>query len=91
MSGSALVTGTFLPVSLIVWQLNCIMRVLVLGVFDQVRHKPGCKTTEACKRLEISDIGKEVVAKRKTLISCTFTAQLILTFVFTSCKRQVFT
>ena len=32
------------------------MRKPVFGVSDQVRHKPGCTTTEDSWRLEISDL-----------------------------------
>ena len=33
------------------------MRKPVFGASDQVRHKPGCTTTEDGWRLEISDLG----------------------------------
>ena len=33
------------------------MKKPVFGVSDQVRHKPGCTTTEDGWRLEISDLG----------------------------------
>ena len=47
----------------------------VLGVSDQVQHKPGCTATEDGYRLEISDLGSRgihciiYVAKTKALIS----------------------
>ena len=37
--------------------LSLIVRKPVLGVCDQVRHKPGCTTTEDDYRLEILDLG----------------------------------
>ena len=57
-------------------------------VSDQVRHKPGCTTTEDGKRLEISDLGSRgivlsiYIAKTKALISFAVTAKLICVFVF---------
>ena len=35
------------------------MRKPVFGVFDQVRHKPGCTIIEDGKRFEISDLGSK--------------------------------
>ena len=35
--------------------MSLVVRKLVFGVSDQVRHKPGCTGTEDCKSLEISD------------------------------------
>ena len=37
--------------------MSLVVRKPVFGVFDQVRHKPGCTATEDGKRLEISDLG----------------------------------
>ena len=37
--------------------MSLVVRKPVFGVSDQVRHKPGCTTTEDDKRLEISDLG----------------------------------
>ena len=42
------------PVS---YNTSLVLRKPVFGVFDQVRHKPGCTATEDGKRLEISDLG----------------------------------
>ena len=41
-----------------VHNLSRVVRNLVFGVSDQVRHKPGCTTTEDGWRLEISDLGR---------------------------------
>ena len=38
--------------------LSLVVRKPVFGVSDQVRHKPGCTTTEDGKRLEISDLDR---------------------------------
>ena len=64
------------------------MRKPVFGVSDQVRHKPGCTTTEDAERLEISDLGSRGIAKTKALISCAVTAQLICVFVFAYAKSR---
>ena len=37
--------------------MSLVVRKPVLGVSDQVRHKPGCAVTEDGLRLEISDLG----------------------------------
>ena len=37
--------------------LSLVVRKPVFGVFDQVRHKPGCTVIEDGQRLEISDLG----------------------------------
>ena len=37
--------------------MSRVARKPVLGVSDQVRHKPGCTATEDGEKLEISDIG----------------------------------
>ena len=58
------------------------MRKPILGVYDQVRHKPDCTAT-VCRRLEISDLGQRrrlcylQSTNKRALISCTVTAQLI--------------
>ena len=55
---------------------------------DQVRHKPGCTSTEDGKRLETLDLESTGIvyryckAKTKVLISFAVTAKLICTFVF---------
>ena len=36
---------------------SLVVRKPVVGVSDQVPHKPGCTATEDGKRLEISDLG----------------------------------
>ena len=69
------------------------MRKLVFGVYNQVRHKPACTVTEDNWRLEVSDLGSggtvlSVKQKKKTLISCAFTAQLICVFVFAYAKSR---
>ena len=60
-------------------------------VSKQVRHKPGCTSTEECYRLGILDLERNFtirVAKTKPLISFavtisfTVTAKLICAFVF---------
>ena len=48
------------------------MRKPVLGVSDQVRHKPGCKTTEDGLRLEILDYSAIYVVKTNGLILVLF-------------------
>ena len=56
------------------------MRKPVLGVADQVRHKPGCTATKDGQRLEILDLGSgviDILGKTKALISCTVTPLLI--------------
>ena len=37
--------------------MSLVVRKPVFGVSDQVRHKPGCTTTEDGQRLEILDLG----------------------------------
>ena len=37
--------------------MSHVVRKPVFGVSNQVRHKPGCSTTEDGLRLEISDLG----------------------------------
>ena len=68
------------------------MRKPILGVPEQVRHKPVCTTTEDGWRLEISDLGSGEmyypVAKTKALISCTVTAKLICVFLFAYAKSK---
>ena len=54
--------------------MSLVVRKPVVGVFDQVPHKPGCTTTEDGERLEISDLGSRGivlirVVKTKALIS----------------------
>ena len=39
------------------------MRKPVFGVSDQVRHKPGCSTTEDGSRLIISDLGSRGIVE----------------------------
>ena len=56
-------------------------------VFEQVRHKLSCTSTEQCQMLEILDIGRRgivliSVAKTKALISFAVTAKLICAFGF---------
>ena len=72
---------------------TCTSRVARKPVFwisDQVRHKPGCTTTEDGLRLEISDLGRRdctiIVAKTEALISFAVTAKLICVFVFAYAK-----
>ena len=60
----------------------------VFGVYNQVRHKPGCTATVDGYRLEISNLEVEgvyylTVAKTTVLISCAVTVQLICVLVFT--------
>ena len=63
------------------------MRKPVFGVSDQVRHKPGCTTTEDGWRIEIPDLGSTIrVANTKALISFAVTAKLIGVFVFAYAK-----
>ena len=69
------------------------MRKPVFGVSDQVRHKPGCTTTEDGWRLEILDFNRYKkdctirIAKTKALISFAVTAKLICVFVFAYAKN----
>ena len=59
----------------------------VFGVFDQVRHKPGCAATEDVKRLEISDLeSRGIVLSIERIQRCRSTAQLICVFVFANAK-----
>ena len=37
--------------------MSLVVRKPVFGYSDQVRHKPGCTTTEDCWRLETLDLG----------------------------------
>ena len=69
-------------------QMSLVARKPVFGVSDQVRHKPGCTTTEDGWRLEISDLGSIRVAKTKTLINFAVTAKLICVFVFAYAKSR---
>ena len=42
--------------------MSCILRKLVSGVSDQIKHKQGCTATEDGQRLSISDLGnREIV------------------------------
>ena len=77
--------------------MSLILRKLVFGVSDKVRHKPVCAVTEDGKRLEILDLGRRGivlsmypctihVAKTKALISFAVTAKLICVFVFAYAK-----
>ena len=71
--------------------MSLVLRKPVFGVSDQVRHKPGCTTTENGWRLEILGIKKKRdctihIAKTKALISCAVTPQLICVFVFACAK-----
>ena len=43
-------------------QMSLVLRKLVFGVADQVRHKPGCTVIENDQRLEISDLGSRGIA-----------------------------
>ena len=64
--------------------MSRVMRKPVFRASDQVRLKPGCASTEDGYRglkFRIWEVDVEV-AKTKTLISCTVTAQLICAFVF---------
>ena len=76
--------------------LRLVVRKPVFGVSDQVRHKPVCTVTEDGQSIEISYLGsREIVlyiyvAKLKALISFAVTAKLISAFVFTLCKKPVF-
>ena len=68
--------------------MSCDTRTPVFGLSDQGLHKPGCTATEDGLRLEISDLGRNIlVAKTKALISCAVTAQLICVFVFANAKN----
>ena len=64
----------------------------VFGVSNQVRHKPGCTTTEDGYRLESSDLESRGIvlstAKTKALISFVATAKLICVFVFAYAKSR---
>ena len=44
-------------------ELSRFARNPVLGVSDQVRHKPGCRATEDGQRLEISDLGRRGIVQ----------------------------
>ena len=73
--------------------MSSVARKPVFGVFNQIRHNPGCQTTEDNKRLELSKFMKKrdctiYVAKTKALISCAVTAQLICAFVFACAKSR---
>ena len=61
--------------------MGLVVRKSVFGVYDLVRHKPGCTATEDCYRLEISDLGSRGIA---------VTAQLICVFVFAYAKSRFF-
>ena len=41
-------------------------------VFDQVRHKPGCTTSEDGQRLEISDVGSRGIILYMNQLICAF-------------------
>ena len=48
--------------------MNRVMRKPVFSLSDQVRHKPGCKSTEDGWRLEILDLeGKGIVSHTSVL------------------------
>ena len=73
--------------------MSLVTRKPVFWVFDQVRHKLGCTSTEDVKRLEISDLESRgivlsMVRKTKALISCAVNAQLICVFVFAYAKSR---
>ena len=70
--------------------MSLVVRKPVFGVSGQVRHKPGCTTTEDGYGLEISNLGSSTirVAKIKALISFVVTAKLICVFVFAYAKRR---
>ena len=71
--------------------MNLVVRKLVFGVSDQVRHKRGCAATEDRYRLEISDLERDCtiyVAKTKALISFAVTEKLICVFVFAYAKSR---
>ena len=59
------------------------MRKPVFGVSNQVRHKPGCTTTEDDWRIEITDLGSG--AKTKGLIR-----EADLRLCFRICKKKRF-
>ena len=42
--------------------MSLVLRKPVVGVSDQVRHKPACTATEDGQRLEISDLGSREIA-----------------------------
>ena len=63
--------------------MSLVVRKPVFGVSDQVRHKPGCTTTEDSWRLEISYFCTIRVAKTKALISFAVTTKLICGFLMT--------
>ena len=72
--------------------MSLVVRNPVFGVSDQVRHKPGCAMIEDGLRLEISDLGSKgivlSVLRKKVLISCAVTAQLICILVFACAKSR---
>ena len=69
-----------------------VMRKAVFGFSDQVRHKPGCKTTEYGRGLKfrIKEVERlyymYLCSQNKGLISCLVTAQLICAFAFAYAK-----
>ena len=66
------------------------MRKPTIWDCNQVQYKPACTVTEAGWKLEISDLRRRgivlCVVKRKVLIRCAVTAQLICVFVFAKAK-----
>ena len=59
------------------------MRKPVFGVFNQVGHKLGCTATE-------DGIVTIYVVKKKMLMSCRVTMQMICAFVFVYAKSRFF-
>ena len=72
--------------------MSLVVRKLVFGVSDRIRHKPGCTATEDGQRLEIPYLGSRgivlSVVKTKALISFAVTAKLICIFVFAYAKSR---
>ena len=67
----------------IVNNMSLVVRKLVFGGFDLVRHKPDCSATEDGKRLEILYLGSRGIVRAKT-------KALICVFVFAYAKKPVF-
>ena len=67
--------------------MSLVVRKPVFWVSDQVRHKPGCTTTEDSKRLEISDLDRRGIVlpmQRKRY------READLRLCFRICKKPVF-
>ena len=64
------------------------MRKHVLGVSDQVGHKPSSTTTEDYQRFEISGLRSRGIVLPTTLIRCAVTAHLMCAFVFAHAKSR---